>query len=421
MRRSLASTIWILATLVFLLAALHTFITSTQADDSLNTISQLPQPEEALKKRIQFWVRVYSEFSSTQNIIHDAKYPEVIFEIFDAAEIQNDFTIAPKDRDRKIKKKLVELIKYYSNALNSIHSKLKYKKVLSDSENKIITLYKDLNISDAFNDAPTKKRVRHQLFEKEQFVQGLYYSGRYLKLMEQTFAKYSLPIEITRLPFVESSFNIQAKSKVGASGIWQFMRSTGKLFLKINEVYDERNDPLKATEAAAQLLKQNYEALRQWPLAITAYNHGRMGMMRASNKLETESLTEIINKYRSRSFGFASSNFYTEFMAALEVEKNSEKYFGKIERENTIDFVEIVLTDFVDLNDISTYSRIPLDDLIELNPSLSEKVVKGKLFVPAEFVLRIPSSMRDKFLVAYNQMPSTKKFANQKSFISKKF
>ena len=102
---------------------------------------------------------------------------------------------------------------------------------------------------------------------REKFEQAIKRSGRYLPLMESIFAReYNLPVELTRLPFVESSFNIRARSKVGASGIWQFMRSTGKLFLKINDGVDERNDPIRATEAAAKLLKMNFGSLKSWPL-----------------------------------------------------------------------------------------------------------------------------------------------------------
>jgi membrane-bound lytic murein transglycosylase D len=108
--------------------------------------------------------------------------------------------------------------------------------------------------------AAHRKRLRFQLGQKDRFLDGLYQSGRFLSFMEDIFKKEGMPLELTRLPFVESSFNIRARSKVGASGIWQFMRSTARLFIKLSPAIDERNDPLRATEAAARLLRYNFES-----------------------------------------------------------------------------------------------------------------------------------------------------------------
>ena len=88
------------------------------------------------------------------------------------------------------------------------------------------------------------------------------------------------------------------------------MRSTGRLFLKINDAVDERNDPIRATEAAAKLLKGNYESLRTWPLAVTAYNHGRKGMMRAVRKVGSEELEDVVDDYRSALFRLREQQFF---------------------------------------------------------------------------------------------------------------
>ena len=130
-----------------------------------------------------------------------------------------------------------------------------------------------------FKIASERNRLRMQLGQKDRFVLGIFFSGRYIREMEKIFREEKVPIELTRLPFVESSFNLYAYSKVGASGIWQFMRSTGRLFhLRIDNICDLRNDPLAATRAAARLLRMNYEMLKSWPLALTAYNHGPRGV-----------------------------------------------------------------------------------------------------------------------------------------------
>ena len=101
-------------------------------------------------------------------------------------------------------------------------------------------------------------------------------------------------------------------------------------------VVDERLDPYRASEAAARFLEQNYIVLGTWPLALTAYNHGPGGMRRAQEQFGTSDITTIVRKYNSRSFGFASRNFYVAFLAALEIDSNPEKFFGPI-RRNPVD------------------------------------------------------------------------------------
>ena len=93
-------------------------------------------------------------------------------------------------------------------------------------------------------------------------------------LSNEEFTALGVPIEIAALPHVESSYNPDARSHVGASGIWQFTRSTGRRFMRVDHVVDERNDPFAATRAAGRLMAYNYSITGNWPMAITAYNHG---------------------------------------------------------------------------------------------------------------------------------------------------
>ena len=165
-------------------------------------------------------------------------------------------------------------------------------------------------------------------------MDGLARSGAVIDKFKQTFLSHGLPVDLVYLPCVESSFNFKAYSKFGAAGIWQFTHSTGRRYMEINYVVDERRDPFISADAAARLLKKNYAELKEWPLAITAYNHGLAGMRRAKNA--KGSYEEIVKSYKSRSFKFASRNFYSEFLAARIVAKNPEKYFGKIDRKSVV-------------------------------------------------------------------------------------
>ncbi|MBI2712276.1 MAG: lytic transglycosylase domain-containing protein, partial [Bdellovibrio sp.] len=271
--------------------------------------------DSRLEKNVDFWVQIYSKYTTRQGLVHDAKYIDRVYEVIDLGAGDTSFKAT-----RRAKKK-------WRNVLLSLHhldvkGRLEDPKdleKLDEDQKKVFNLFKDIHESRKFLNASHRKRLRFQLGQRDRFLSGLQESGKYLPAMEEIFKKEKMPIELTRLPFVESSFNFRARSKVGASGVWQFMKSTARLFIQINPAVDERNDPIRATEAAVRLLKLNYESLGNWGLAVTAYNHGRKGMMRAVRMIGTGELEEVAEEYRSRSFGFASGNFFTELLAAIEV------------------------------------------------------------------------------------------------------
>jgi hypothetical protein len=137
-----------------------------------------------------------------------------------------------------------------------------------------------------------------------------------------------VPAECALLPLVESSYE-NARSIAAAVGVWQFTRATGREYLRVSGGVDERLDPVKSAQAAAKLLRENYDKLGNWPLALTAYNHGRGGMLRAKAEHGSD-LTTIISDYRGPAFGYASMNFYAEFLAAIDVYQNRQQYFGAL-------------------------------------------------------------------------------------------
>ncbi|MEJ2543543.1 MAG: transglycosylase SLT domain-containing protein [Calditrichaceae bacterium] len=257
-----------------------------------------------------------------------------------------------------------------------------------------------------------RHRIRVQRGQKNKFKRGLEISGRYMPFLKATFAKYNLPEELIVLPHVESSFNYKAYSSVGAAGIWQFTRGTGKQFLKITYEMDERLDPILATDAAAKLLKRNYEILDSWPLAITAYNHGAHGMKRAVRKLKTNDLNTIIKNYRSRYFKFASRNFYCEFIAALHVVQNYMRYFGPINFESPIKYKEYKLTQYINYNTLVDHLKIDEDLFRKYNPALRHPVYDNSKHIPKGYRVRLPVYVPVDSLMA--ALPKTAYAANQK-------
>ena len=232
--------------------------------------------------------------------------------------------------------------------------------------------------------------IRFQLGQSDRFRAGLVRSGAWETHIAETLANLGLPAELAVLPHVESSFNPAAYSKVGAAGLWQFMRSTGRRYMRIDNAVDDRMDPFRATEAAAQLLAYNYRLLGTWPLALTAYNHGAEGVRRAKETLGTDDIVKIVRNYHGKTFGFASRNFYVSFLAALEIDRNPDKYFQGVERSGEARFQEVIVPGFVQMSSLQRALKIDQQKLRELNPALLRSVWDGQRHVPKAYHLRLP-------------------------------
>jgi membrane-bound lytic murein transglycosylase D len=272
---------------------------------------RLELPSAGLESRIDFWKKVFTQYGADDLIIHDRFHVNVIYDIAGESDVES-------------KTAAVRV------ALDEILANLDTPEALSLTGKQIRDAIAANGVSlSATTIRELRNNIHTQRGIKERFRDGIIRSGRYLESFQEVFEREGLPVDIALLPLVESSFENRSLSKAGAAGIWQFTRGTGRLYMTINRRVDQRLDPAIATRAAARLLRDNYKALGSWPLAITAYNHGRGGMMRAQNEAGPE-ITSIINEYRGRLFGYASMNFYTEFLAAVDVYKNYEQYFGQL-------------------------------------------------------------------------------------------
>ncbi|MDZ7268104.1 MAG: LysM peptidoglycan-binding domain-containing protein [candidate division KSB1 bacterium] len=350
---------------------------------SNETAHLFPMPEE-IRNNVEFWKKVYAVYPTNQVLIHDINDLSIIYEIVDIDNSQGEY--AYRQEWRKI-----EAIK---DEYRSILTALADRRL--DLTNPGARAKRVLEIYGAEAD-PERLRtaansIRGQLGLKDRFLLGMQRSGLYLDFIEKILAEHGLPRELAVLPHVESSFNYKAYSKVGAAGLWQFTRYTGRLFMRIDYDIDERLDPLRATEAAAKLLKLNYSELGSWPLAITAYNHGLQGMKRAKAQFGTD-FGRIYTSYQSRSFGFASRNFYAEFLAALEVVKNAKTYFGPIDYHVPAEFVEIELDRFVTVRDILKIYNVTLEEFAELNSGLRPPVLNSQRRIPRGYKLRLPDRL----------------------------
>ena len=296
---------------------------------STSLSSHFPYPA-ALRPQVEFWKHVFTT-SKYKVTLHDTVHMRV-YKVLNFQPLYETYSKDERTRSRLRKKRIEREVKKIRASLLKLHKSGKSVPLTAD-EQRIWDLYSDIKNPRKFLHAAQKDRIRSQTGIGEKFRSGIQISGRYAKEMEAIFRRAGLPLELTRLPLIESTFDVTAYSKVGAAGIWQFMPSTGRMFMRVDRLIDERRDPLLATQAAAKLLKANYAQLGTWPLAITAYNHGPAGIARAVKSVGTTDIARIIRSYKSRSFGFASRNFYPEFLAAVEIEKNHKTYFGDLRRD----------------------------------------------------------------------------------------
>jgi membrane-bound lytic murein transglycosylase D len=338
-----------------------------------------PRPAE-LEPDIAFWRRIYTEVTTNGGLLHDPERLDVVYEV---VEFPSDWS--PRQRANRID----ELKKKYSRILDRL-ARVDESEFTAE-EKRVHALWPKGTRRARFEQA--SEQVRFQLGQADRFREGLIRSGAYRDYIASTFEQMKLPRELAALPHVESSFNTYAYSKVGAAGMWQFMRSTGRRFLRIDATVDERLDPYRSTQAAARFLEQNYIVLGSWPLALTAYNHGTAGMRRAKEEMGTSDIAVIARKYRSRTFGFASRNFYVAFLAALEIDQDPEKYFGPIKLAPPDNSRVVALPSYLPASRIAAALEVEMDVLRRLNPSLLSPVWSGARHVPRGFEFRVPAHL----------------------------
>ncbi len=334
---------------------------------------------DCIEPNVKFWTDIYSKYPSSQGLVHDNRDLSVIYE---ALKLED--TWLPKARKRN-RKKIKQVKKKYQKILSRLAKGVPAK---TPQEHRVVALFGPLATAKTYLEA--KENIRFQLGQRDIFRQGIIRSGAYLAEIKKILRSYGVPQDLAYLPHVESSFNYKAYSKFGASGIWQFTRSTGKRFLNVGYALDERRDPILAAHAAAKLLKYNYEKLGNWPMAITAYNHGLNGMLRAKNQKGTYS--KIFQEYNGSLFRFASRNFYSEFLAARKVAKNHSKYFGYLHLDPPIRTRKIKLSGYAPIDDLVDYLKMNMAEFREMNPAIREPVYSGQKYIPKGYAVRLPEN-----------------------------
>jgi len=361
-----------------------------------------PYPPE-LEADVRFWIRVYTEVTTDGGFIHDDWNLKLVYEV-----LQFDPTSSPRERERRVdaaKAHYAALLKRFAAGNTGD---------LTAHERRILHAFGAKATVRDYLDAI--ERIRFQLGQADRFHEGLIRAAAWETHIGRVLKEHGVPLEIAALPHVESSFNPAAYSKVGAAGLWQFMPSTARRFMRVDSVVDERLDPYSATEAAANLMLYNYRLLGTWPLAVTAYNHGPGGLRRAEDELGTSDIAVIVKNYQGANFGFASRNFYVAFLAALEVDRNAERYFGPITRLPDTDNTPVVLPDYIGVSALARAFKVDMGALKVLNPALRPPVWSGARLVPRGYALRLPGTVPESEITgALARLPTTQRYVAQRN------
>jgi len=273
-----------------------------------------------LEPAVEFWRKTYTVWRRSEVAIHDDRYLDVVYEVM----------VLPGYVDESLTSEQKEMVKqrrdFWKAQLSVLESKLRYNVPLNANDSQIIAKLEKSGrqVNRVLNGAA--ERVRSQRGTRERFKHGLEISRRYDQQFRKIFRDAGLPEDLAYLPHVESSFQPGAKSSAGAVGMWQFTKGAAKTFMPAGGRIDQRLDPFASAIGAARYLSYAYSKLGDWPSAITSYNHGVGGMKRAQNQVGRD-FVRIVESYNGPAFGFASRNYYAQFLAAREIAGNPAFYF----------------------------------------------------------------------------------------------
>ena len=337
---------------------------------------------ESMREGVDFWKNVWTRWTLEQVVLHDTDHPSIIYEVFElpppAGEVYTD-------GQREYVKGRREALQA---RLAAIERKIASTEPLADDEKALVLKIADASGVDGITGA--SERVRSQRGLRERFRRGLEISGRYHDAFVAVFREAGLPEDLADLPHVESSFQVAARSSAGAVGVWQFTRGAARRFMLMTPGLDERLDPIAAARGAARYLKSAFDQLGSWPLAITSYNHGIEGMRAARDRFGLD-FPRILDEYGGRTFGFASKNFYKEFLAAREIADDPAAYFPEgLVPDAPLAHDRLRIDRPTAAKRLAARYGVPLLGLAAINPAWTSRALRGSSPIPAGAEIWLP-------------------------------
>ncbi|MGB5686251.1 MAG: transglycosylase SLT domain-containing protein [Candidatus Electrothrix sp.] len=335
---------------------------------------------QIISPNVQFWEKIYGTYYSNQGVLHDKNDLSIIYAVIDFVPRKTPGAgIVNAQLEKMVRVRHQKILEKFADG----------RKPSTKEEKKVYALFKGKQKPSIFREA--SENLRLQIGLKDNFRKGVIRSGAYMPMIKKIMRARNLPVELAYLPHVESSFNLNAHSKASAVGLWQFTRYTGREYMTINDLVDERFDVYLSSMAAARFLQENYRQLGSWPLALTAYNYGRAGMVRAQKQWGT--YPRIIANHQTGIFKFASKNFYSEFIAAVRVARRLENDRSLVKDRPWIN-VTFRLPNYAPAAQLTDYFGISDEEFERLNPAIRDSALEGRKYIPKGTLVRLPATKR---------------------------
>lgn len=321
--------------------------------DHDNRVSDVFRIGDFYYPNVRFWFIIYTRLDSNQVAIHDRNNLSIIYKILDFAALKqkgihsNTLFVL----QQKLSKERVDEVRL---ALDKL---VQYPHDMEPGSREIYRSIRNAGVElppDPASRSALFKRLRDNLRaqtgQRDYIEAGLKRSLPYQTFLKWYLEKRGLPSELASIPFLESSFNPKAHSKVSALGIWQFMPLIGSYYLpKRTSTMDYRANVGTASIAAGHLLEENHRIMKKWDLTVTSYNSGTKHLLKSRRELASldVDLEDIILHSSSNAFGFASKNFYSEFLALAHVLAYEEDLFPGLhylERKDAADNLVFSIT-----------------------------------------------------------------------------
>jgi len=244
---------------------------------------------------------------------------------------------------------------------------------------------------------------------RKAFAEGLARAGKYLPMIREIIEHEGLPPELAYLPLVESNFKVKARSRAGASGLWQFMPRTARnCGLTVKSDIDERYDVEKSTYAAVGHLSKLHNLFGSWEMALAAYNAGEFGVFRgmaSTYERDYWKLLEASTQRRARILPRETRGYVPKFMAAVTIAQDPEEYGFRPIVENPLRYDKILIKGSVSLDPIARECGVSITTIKELNPELKLSYTP---FREEGYELKVPAGTSEKLQVALAKMPVTR-------------
>ena len=338
----------------------------------------------ALQPQVEFWRNVYAVWGRHQVALHDNRHMDLIYEVVALpGPVGEGYTTEQQDY-LKIRQEMLK------TSLRQLEIKTAASAPLTPVEQALANRIQSSSGGPGAIDGASD-RLRSQRGLRERFKRGLEISGRYDAAFRGVFREAGKKKKKKYLPHVESSFQNHAASSVGAVGMWQFMPDTARRLMILNAAVDERRDPVASAQGAARYLGNAHNRLGNWPMALTSYNHGVGGMARARQEYG-DNFAAIVRNYSGPGFGFASRNFYAEFLAAREIARNPQRFFPEgLNYERPLNLDRIRLRQAVAAPTLAGHYEVDLWELASLNKAWNPVAQNGRVPLPAGIMVWLPA------------------------------